>query len=352
MLSFSPSRFSLFFLLPAISVVTAIDCSIAGIQSLVPSNATVELASPITKLGTFSQGDIKINVPYENVDKSMLPLCAISVNIKSSDTTSFNMGLILPSNWNGRMMATGNPGFGGGTRWDFMARSLQYGPAATLSTDTGHVGKPNNISFAINNPDAIIDWSYRSLHESTVLGKRIAKAFYDNDVKHAYYTACSNGGRQGLKEVQDFPDDYDGVLVGAPPWQINHLHPWALQLGMWNLPNDSAGHIPKWKFPMIAKAMLDQCDPQDGVTDQIVTEPYACNFSSVDLLCANKTSNHSTCLTSPQIDTLSLMYNDWQAANGSLIFPRFPLSAPASRYGGVTDAPNHFGLEYFYGFVG
>ena len=350
MASLALLHFLLLSLLLVFSDAAGIDCSIASIQSLVPSNATVELVVPITKLGTFKQDDVKINIPTTNIDKSMLPLCVISINIQSSSNTSFNMGLLLPSNWNGRMMATGNPGFGGGTRWDFMGRSLQYGPAATLSTDTGHVGKPNNISFAINDPNAVIDWSWRSLHDSTVLGKQIAKAFYGNEIKHSYYTACSNGGRQGMKEVQDFPDDYDGVLIGAPPWQITHLHPWALQLGIWNLPNNSAAHIPSWKFPMIAKAMLEQCDPQDGVTDQIVMEPYSCNFSAEALLC-NKTSNHSTCLTGPQIDTLSLMYNDWQASNGSLVFPRFPLSATASRYGAVTTAPNHFGLEYFYGFI-
>ena len=129
------------------SVTATLDCSIASIQSLVPSNATVELASPITKLGKFTQDNITINVPYSNIDKSMLPLCAISINIQSSANTSFNMGLVLPSKWNGRVMATGNPGFGGGTRWDFMARSLQYGPSVTLSTDTGHVGKPNSKSY-------------------------------------------------------------------------------------------------------------------------------------------------------------------------------------------------------------
>ncbi|KAI4142798.1 MAG: hypothetical protein LQ340_007218 [Diploschistes diacapsis] len=248
-------------------------------------------------------------------------------------------------------MATGNPGFGGGIRWDFQADALKYGPAVTLSTDTGHVGAPNNISCAINNPDGIVDWSYRSLHESTVLGKQLTKAYYGNDVQHSYYTACSNGGRQGLKEVQMFPDDYDGVLPGAPPWQTTHLHPWALQLGVWNLPENKSSHIPSWKFDAIANNIMEQCDAQDGLADQIIMEPYSCNFSSAMLMCNQTTTNTTACLSAPEIDTLSLFYNDWQNTNGTMINPHFPLSASASRYGEVTTAPNHFDLEYFYGFV-
>jgi feruloyl esterase len=341
-------RFLSFFLF--IYTVLAVDCSIAAFSSLVPSNATVTLASQITKHGKFSQDGINITIA-SNVTNDALPICALNIQVQSSANTSFNMGLLLPSNWNGRMMATGNPGFGGGIRWDFMGSVLRYGPAISLSTDTGHIGAPNNISFAVNNPDGIIDWSYRSLHYSTVLAKQLAKSFYDQDVKHSYYTACSNGGRQGLKEVQMFPDDYDGVLVGAPPWWITHLHPWALQVGIWNLPAGTNRHVPSNKFDMVYQEIMNQCDAQDGLTDGIVSEPYSCNFNSSALLCDATATNTSACLQKEQIDTLSLMYNDWIATNGSLIHPRFPISAPASRFGQVTTDPNHFGLEYFYGFV-
>ena len=345
------SVFLLFlFSIYASTAIAGLDCSPDSFSSVVPKNVTITLAAPITKPGKFSQNDVNISISAD-IPKEAFPICAIELQVQSSPNTTFNTGVLLPSNWNGRMMATGNPGFGGGLRWNFQADVMRYGPAVTLSTDTGHVGKPNNISFAINNPDGILDWSYRSLHESTVLAKSLAKAFYGSDVKHSYYTACSNGGRQGLKEVQLFPDDYDGVLSGAPPWQITHLHPWALQIGMWNLPQNESSHIPSWKFEAIAKNIMEQCDPQDGLVDGIISEPYSCNFSSAMLMCNQTTTNTSACLEPAQIDTLSLYYNDWLAANGSMMHPRFPLSGSASRYGSVTDIPDHFGLEYFYGFV-
>lgn len=272
--------FALFlYSLHAVTVLANLDCSPDTFASILPKNTTVTLAAPITRFGAFSQNGVNISIS-ESVTKEALPICVVQLNVQSSSNTSFNTGVLLPNGWNGRLMATGNPGFGGGLRWSFQASVLKYGAAVTISTDTGHVGAPNNISFAIDNPDGIIDWSYRSLHESTVLAKQLAKAFYGSDVEHSYYTACSNGGRQGLKEVQMFPNDYDGVLAGAPPWQITHLHPWAVQLGLWNLPANQSRHIPAWKFSIISDLIMGQCDAQDGLADQIIQDPYSCNFSS------------------------------------------------------------------------
>ncbi|KAK4162432.1 hypothetical protein QBC43DRAFT_336483 [Cladorrhinum sp. PSN259] len=37
---------------------------------------------------------------------------------------------------------------------------------------------------------------------------------------------CSTGGRQGLKEIQQLPETFDGVIVGAPAWWTTHLNPY------------------------------------------------------------------------------------------------------------------------------
>ena len=173
-----------------------LNCSADSFSSLLPSNATVTFTSSVTNFGTIQAPDVNISIPW-NVTRDALPICALSIRVQSSASTSFNMAMLLPNNWNGRLMATGNPGFGGGIRGNFLGTQMLYGPAVTLSTDTGHIGAPNNISFAIDGgAESVIDWSYRSLHESTVLGKQIVKAYYGDDVEHSYYTACSNGGRQ------------------------------------------------------------------------------------------------------------------------------------------------------------
>ena len=152
------STISLLFLFSfyVFTVLANLDCTADSFSSIPPRNTTVTLAAPVTKLGQFSQNDVNISFSG-NITKAALPICVLELNVQSSSNTSFNTGVILPNTWNGRLMATGNPGFGGGIRWNFQADALKYGPAVTVSTDTGHVGAPNNISFAINNPDGIID---------------------------------------------------------------------------------------------------------------------------------------------------------------------------------------------------
>jgi feruloyl esterase len=133
---------------------------------------------------------------------------------------------------------------------------------AVASTDTGHHGtsadgyglffplpsrrvliasssplSPINSTFAAGNPESQIDFGYRAVHLSTVYSKAIvevrrcflfppfshqiltvplpSQAYYGEAAKKSYWLGCSSGGKQGLKEVQAFPEDYDGVIAGA-----------------------------------------------------------------------------------------------------------------------------------------
>lgn len=41
------------------------------------------------------------------------------------------------------------------------------------------------------------------------------QAYYGRQQDYSYWLGCSSGGKQGLKEVQEYPEDYDGVIAGA-----------------------------------------------------------------------------------------------------------------------------------------
>lgn len=230
------------------------------------------------------------------------------------------------------------------------AAGAQYG-FASMSTDTGHHSGFQDGSWAWKNPDAIDNWGHKAMHGSVQAAKSIVRAFYRSDGKEvdissSYYSGCSTGGRQGLKEAQEYPDDFDGILAGAPAWWSKRLHLFNLVAGIFNLPVDAAHHIPPEMFPVIAEETLRQCDPQDGVSDNIISSPETCLLQLETLLCGPE-SDARKCLKAAQLETLHRLYNDWTEANSTFIFPHL---LPGSEWQWTKlsglDKPNSLGLDY------
>ena len=89
---------------------------------------------------------------------------------------------------------------------------------------------PLNGDALVGHPQKWKDWGILSTTLLAVVGKQIEKAFYGADAKHAYYTGCSTGGQQGLIEAQYYPEDFDGILAGAPV--INRT--WGHAVAVWD----------------------------------------------------------------------------------------------------------------------
>lgn len=184
-----------------------------------------------------------------------------------------------------------------------------------MSTDTGHNSTGAEGSWALNK-ESLADWGYRAMHGSVELAKEIIYGYYSKKPLYNYYSGCSTGGRQGLKEVEMYPEDFDGVLAGAPAWWTSHLQTGTVQIGNYNLPNTSAHYIPWQKFEIIEAEVLRQCDAQDGLVDNIISDPDGCNFFSEALLCDNdSTADQAGCLTVPQLETLDKILQDYIDVN-------------------------------------
>lgn len=221
--------------------VDALDCSTSTFTSVLPSNATVLQAVSVSQNGSFGAGFADLEFP--GYAEALPELCAVEVLVQSSATSSFRFGLFLPTSWNKRFIATGNGGFGGGINWPGLGTFSRGFGFAAMSTDTGHNSSTADATWAINNTESQVDWGYRAMHGSIVLSKQLVEAYYGSAQSYSYYSGCSTGGRQGFKEVEEFPEDFDGVLAGAPAWWTNHLQPWSVKVGLYNLPLDGPNHI-------------------------------------------------------------------------------------------------------------
>lgn len=148
--------------------------------------------------------------------------CRVALTIPTTERSSFILELLLPDEdiWTGRLLGTGNGGIDGCIKYEDMAYGLQHGFAVT-GTNNGHNGT-GGAAF-LGNPDIVIDFSWRALHTAAEVGKTLVKEYYGNPQNRSYYLGCSGGGRQGIQAASLFPDDYDGIVVGAPALNFNYM---------------------------------------------------------------------------------------------------------------------------------
>ncbi|KAF2477627.1 feruloyl esterase B precursor [Lindgomyces ingoldianus] len=333
------------------STVGALDCSPSAIQSTLPANANVNFAYVLPANSTFQvpQGDT--GYPIKPV--GLPAVCAVSVQVLSVGNTTFGFGLFLPESWNGRFLAVGNGGFAGGINWLDMGPGTRYG-FATMSTDTGHNSSSADGAWAYNQLDKQENWGHLAMHGSVMNAKAITTAYYGTAISYNYYAGCSTGGRQGLKEAEAYPDDFDGIIAGAPAWWTSHLQPWTVKVALYNLPATADYHIPPSLFPTIGAEVLKQCDPQDGLTDNIISDPYGCNFRPEELLCSANVTNGTTagCLTSPQISTLYKIYSDSFGENQTSLFPHLNFGSEGQWLLLSGNSPNALGTDFVRYFLG
>ena len=179
--------------------------------------------------------------------------------------------------WNRRFEGTGGGGFSGGSPFGLRG-PLRQGFAAG-ATDTGHAGMSGSFGLDAKgqlNWQAIEDNAYLGIHEMTVVGKALTKAYYGKAPRYSYFVGFSTGGRQGLMEAQRYPDDYDGIVSGCPA--INW--PKMLLASLWPqlVMVSSSNRVSTAKLRAATAAAVAACDANDGVTDGLIEDPSRCTY--------------------------------------------------------------------------
>lgn len=238
-------------------------------------------------------------------------ICRVAATLKPTSDSDIRIELWMPTaNWNGKLEAVGNGAWAGSISYRDLATAVTAGWAA-VSTDTGHT--ETTAAFVVGHPEKLIDFAYRAVHEMTLAAKPIVSAYYGKNPARVYFNGCSTGGRQALAEAQRYPNDYDGIVAGAPANYPTHLQ--GAQVWTAQITNQSDGYIPPAKYPMVHKAVLEACDALDGVKDRVLEDPRRCHFDPQVLLC--KGSDAETCLTAAQVEVARKVY----AGPGPSLFP-------------------------------
>jgi len=233
--------------------------------------------------------------------------------VKGHLDTAIRFAMKLPTDWNHKIMMSGNSGFAGNLEFlDLDSNLVQR--YVTFGTDTGHEGGPDVL---LNRPDRIKNFEYRGVHLVALAAKDITERYYGSKPKHAFFNGCSRGGTQGMVEATKFPTDFDGIIAGAPSFQNGGYRLWNSRAIFPNGP--TSGALPGDKILLLAKAVIQKCDALDGIVDGLVDEPVKCNFSPTrDLQHCSADVDQPTCFTTAQITALEKIHQGPMSAGSHI----------------------------------
>ncbi|NUZ04715.1 tannase/feruloyl esterase family alpha/beta hydrolase [Piscinibacter koreensis] len=271
--------------------------------------------------------------------------CRLRASATPTSDSLINFEVWVPSGtaWNGKLVTTGNGGYSPALNYSDMAYAMRQG-YAVVGGDTGHQSTdPNEMFWGVGHPEKITDWGSRSVHAITVPAKRLVEGLQGKPASRAYYYGCSTGGHQGYAEIQRYPDDFDGVIAGAPGNNRTRLNVEFLHRFLSNRAPNTNGPVilTAAKASLITQRAVAACDALDGVTDGVIEDPRLCTsdkFNVDSLLCTG--ADNATCLTAAQVAVAKKIYaGPKNPRTGAQIYPGLAVGTEAgwSQYWGSTE---------------
>jgi hypothetical protein len=313
--------------------------------------ATIQAAPLVSDLPTFAftnpPNDTSVQVvSVSTTTNGGIPVCI--VNLRVLPAINIRVGLPTGANWNGKLQSEGGGGYAGSVG----------NPASTaqgyvgVQTDTGHTGGSgtfgciNDCAGATQaNPGSMdkqrqVDFAYRSEHLMAVLGKQLASYFYGQAPTLSYWNGCSTGGRQGLRMAQQFPNDYNGLLVGAPAIHWDRFQAYQIwpQVAM---SLDTGAAISSTKTALATSKAVAACDLVNGVHEGFIQNPYACTYNPVNdptlvLPTCIPTPTNPVCLTPAEAGAIQKIWQGAMNTSGKILWPGVERGASLS--GGLAGA--------------
>jgi feruloyl esterase len=218
----------------------------------------------------------------------------------------------------------GNGGFAGSLDNDYSSVRRGF---AFADTDTGHQGSGIQAGWAMGHPDRLANYGHVAVHRTAETAKAIVRAYYGRAAQYSYFEGCSNGGRQALMEAQRYPQDFDGLLAGAPAYDFTSIAAGFVKNIKAVFPTRNSARTPVVtpdNLALIGRAALEACDASDGVRDGVIGAPDTCRFSLAGVnACPNETAAPD-CLTTTERRAIAAIYAP--ATAGALqIYPGQPV---------------------------
>lgn len=276
----------------------------------------LEVASGVVETADGVAASEQVTITDTN-KKTTVPtaFCRVLVRLKPTNESDIRAEFWLPERgaWNGKFVGLGNGGFGGSLDNSGMLTSMIQKGYAGAATDMGHRDSPISAKWADRHHEKVIDWARRANHLTALVGKQLVRAYYGNAARRSYFMGCSDGGREALMEAWRFPNDYEGVIAGAPAADFTSI---TAQF-VWNSQIAASAELTMPKLLLISHAVLAECDELDGVKDGVLENPRQCRFNPAILEC--RAGDGPNCLTAAQVKAVNAIRRGPQTRDGAKI---------------------------------
>ncbi len=244
--------------------------------------------------------------------------CRIRVTAKLTSDSVIRMEVWIPVGeaWNGKFVQFGNGGFAGSIPSPFLQALAARGYAAA-ATDDGHkAGQDTDARWAMRHPEKIRDFGWRALKATTDTGKIMITAQKGVGPGKSYFEGCSDGGREALIEAQRYPDDFDGIVAGAPANDITHLLGYMASQAQ-ALMNTPGAYLGPPQLALLQAAALRACAGGEA----FVRDPLACAVDPGQVAC-KPGQDPSACLTAEQVAAARALYAGLRdPRSGNVVMP-------------------------------
>jgi feruloyl esterase len=296
-------------------------------------------------------------LPCEELVHIQFPELVISAATEITDKSTYckvlgtigkeiNFEMLLPGEWNGRFLMGGGGGFVGSIA--NVARGSVHEGYATSGTDTGHRGHGLKADWALDNMERQVNFGHLAVHRTALVSKAIIAAHYGKDPEYNYFIGCSRGGGQAMMEAQRYPEDFDGIIVGAPAFNWPAIGAEFIQnmQAIFPDPENLTPLITKQNLFLLQAFILDQCDELDGVKDNMLNDPAECDFDLSILPTCPDDVIGGECFTPEQIRAIQTVYDGISCDEGE-IYPGFPPGGENEQGGWLSwiTGPNEASME-------
>jgi pimeloyl-ACP methyl ester carboxylesterase len=315
-------------LAPAAAMKMAGSCADLAGRIGSPANTTITATSSVPA-GSLTVGGLPVREHCLVTGQMHKRTSAVDGN---NYAISFEMR--LPLDWNGRFLHQGNGGIDGNvvtatgaTGGGPLTNALHQG-FAVLSSDAGHAALLGP-TFGID-PQARLDYGYQAVAKLTPMAKGLIQTAYTKGPDRSYFAGCSNGGRHAMVAATRYAADYDGILAGAPGYNlpkaaIANIAGGQLYASVATSDDLSTGFTTAERRT-VGTAILAKCDALDGVADGLVQDVQACR-GAFDLqrdVATCSGARDGTCLSAAQKTVVGKIFSGPTTSNGTRIYSTFP----------------------------